>query len=325
MVKLFVIPGHGAGDSGATGNGYTEAERVRALATKIKQYGGDNVMLADFNRNYYADGGINSLNISKDYKIVELHMDAASASAKGGHVIIQAGIGGADEWDRALASLMVKYFPGRASTIVERSDLANPARAAARGYNYRLVENGFITNKGDVDTFNKNIDAIAKGYLRAFGIPDTKPDDWKLQMWAPNGTNNQRFKIEWDKKGEWFTLKCLADGRCIDVKDASKDRGAKIWAYTPNGTDAQWWKAEPISDVYKPVYNTPVYLIPKCAPNLVLDVAGVNDSNGASLQTWTRNGNHNQQWNMLDYGDGTVTLVTNLGAHRAIDVSNGGK
>ena len=171
MVKLFVIPGHGAGDPGAGGYGYTEAERVRALATAIKRWGGDNVMLADFSRNYYADGGINRLTIPKDYKIVELHMDAASASARGGHVIIQAGTGGPDVYDKALGSLMLKYFPGRANLIVERNDLANPARAAAKGYNYRLVENGFITNAGDLDTFNRNIDAIAKGYLSAFGIP----------------------------------------------------------------------------------------------------------------------------------------------------------
>ena len=32
MVKLYVIAGHGAGDSGAVGNGYQEAERVRVLA-----------------------------------------------------------------------------------------------------------------------------------------------------------------------------------------------------------------------------------------------------------------------------------------------------
>lgn len=171
MVKLFVIPGHGAGDSGACGNGYQEAERVRALATAIKKWGGDNVMLADFSRNYYADAGINRLSLPKGYVIVELHMDAGPASARGGHVIIQAGVGGADKYDKALAALMVSMFPGRASAIVERNDLANPARAAARGFNYRLVENGFITNSGDVKTFNSRIDDLAKGYLRAFDIP----------------------------------------------------------------------------------------------------------------------------------------------------------
>ncbi len=72
MAKLFVIAGHGAGDPGACGNGYSEAERVRALAQRIKTLGGNNVTLGDVNRNYYADNGISTLNISKDYQINKL-------------------------------------------------------------------------------------------------------------------------------------------------------------------------------------------------------------------------------------------------------------
>ena len=33
-MHLFIIAGHGAGDPGATENGYTEAERVRAGSTQ---------------------------------------------------------------------------------------------------------------------------------------------------------------------------------------------------------------------------------------------------------------------------------------------------
>ena len=171
-MKLFVIPGHGAGDPGACGNGYSEAERVRALATKIKEYGGSNVILADFSRNYYEDNGISRLDLSRDCQIVELHMDSGTPTAKGGHVIIQAGIGGADRYDRSLADSIAEIFPGRAEALVERDDLANPARAAARGYGYRLVENGFISNAGDVKTFNERIDDVARAYLSAFGIED---------------------------------------------------------------------------------------------------------------------------------------------------------
>lgn len=170
MGKLYVIAGHGAGDPGAVGNGYNEAERVRALADAIKARGGDSVVLLDTSRNWYADKGINSLNIAKGDWLVELHMDSASASARGGHVIIKAGIGGADQYDKALANAIANMFPGRSQTIVERSDLANPNRAAARGINYRLVENGFITNAEDVKVFNDNLDKLADLYLEAFGL-----------------------------------------------------------------------------------------------------------------------------------------------------------
>lgn len=169
MPKLFYIAGHGAGDSGAVGNGYQEAERVRALGNRVKAIGGDNVILGNFNRNYYADNGISTLNIPKDYCILEAHMDAGQESARGGHVIINAGFT-ADKYDSAIAAMLSSILPGRANMIVGRNDLANPARAASHGYNYRLVEFGFITNAEDVRIFNSHMDEIARGILSAFGI-----------------------------------------------------------------------------------------------------------------------------------------------------------
>ena len=170
MAHIFVIAGHGAGDPGASGHGYTEAERVRALAAKLKAYGGGNVTVGDTGRNWYADNGISSLNISKDWQIIELHMDgASSASARGGHVIINSTFS-PDKYDTALAAFISGVLPGRAQTIVKRSDLANPKRAAAKGYPYRLLECGFITNAEDVKIFNSQMDNIAKGILAVFGI-----------------------------------------------------------------------------------------------------------------------------------------------------------
>ena len=168
-MKLFVICGHGAGDPGACANGYEEAERVRVLGKKIKELGGNNVMLGDVNRNFYEDNGIEKLTISKDYQIIELHMDKASASARGAHIIIWHEFQ-PDDYDNALASFLCGLFPGRSTKIAKRSDLANPARAAAKGYGYRLAECGFISNKEDLNLFNNNIEKIAKGILEAFGI-----------------------------------------------------------------------------------------------------------------------------------------------------------
>lgn len=153
MTKLFVICGHGAGDPGACGNDYQEAERVRVLGKKIKELGGNSVKLADVNRNYYADNGISSLTLSKDYQIVELHMDSASPSARGAHVIIKAGLN-PDKYDTVLAKLVSEMFPDRANIISKHRDLANPKRAYAE----------------DVNIFNHNIDKLAKGILDCFDI-----------------------------------------------------------------------------------------------------------------------------------------------------------
>lgn len=167
-MSIFVIPGHGAGDPGACGNGYSEAERVRALAQRIKDFGGESVELADFDRNYYEDGGINYMWFDENTKVIELHMDAATPSARGGHVIICDQFE-PDEYDIALEQLIVGMFPGRSITISRRGDLANPNRAANRGVNYRLVELGFITNAQDVATFNARMDELAQGIVDAMG------------------------------------------------------------------------------------------------------------------------------------------------------------
>ena len=96
-------------------------------------------------------------------------MDSASASARGGHVIIN-GKYKVDQYDNALAKMISGIFPGRSQIVVSRTDLANPKRAAAKGYSYRLMECGFITNVTEVKIFNSRMDDIARGILQAFGL-----------------------------------------------------------------------------------------------------------------------------------------------------------
>lgn len=196
MAKIFVICGHGAGDSGACGNGFREADQVRKLGKRIKEFGGNNVMLGDVNRNYYRDNGISHLTISKDYKIIELHMDSSDEStAKGAHVIIKAGFK-ADQYDNELANFLSGMFPGRSNKIVGRSDLANVNRAASKGYNYRIVECGFISNPDDASRFNNNIDEIARGILKCFDInagaskPASKPAPTISKPQKPSTSTN---------------------------------------------------------------------------------------------------------------------------------------
>lgn len=171
--KLFVIPGHGAGDPGSEGGGKSEAAMVRQLAARMKACGGSKVKLAAYKRNYYADGGINRLGLSpKTWRIVELHMDSAGASAKGAHVIQYRSTAAGHKTAAAVAKLL----PGRAASHVVRDNLSNPKRAAAKGYEYMLVENGFISNKHDREWVADHMDELAKAILKANGIePREKP------------------------------------------------------------------------------------------------------------------------------------------------------
>lgn len=169
MPNVFVICGHGGGEPGACAGGQTEAALVRKLAGRIKDLGGSDVQIGDTSVNWYDTNGIGKGQCPKGVPVIELHMDSASPSARGGHVIIKKGLK-PDAIDTALADFISAFMPGRASKIVGRSDLANPNRAAIVGVNYRLLECGFISNDGDRAKFMNQTDDLARGILKAFGI-----------------------------------------------------------------------------------------------------------------------------------------------------------
>lgn len=218
MAKLFVICGHGAGDSGSCGNGYMEADRVRVLGKRLKALGGSAVTLGDIKRNFYADKGISRLNISKDTQILELHLDSSvHSSAKGGHVIIKGGYK-PDSYDKALAKFISEFFPGRANSIVARNDLGNVNRAAAKGYSYRLLETCFISNASDIKKFNANIDKIAIGILNCFGIKvsTTKPNK---PVSSSESTLDLAVKVMQGKFGNGEDRKKALGSRYKEVQD----------------------------------------------------------------------------------------------------------
>lgn len=229
MAKLFVICGHGAGDPGADGGGYTEAERVRALAARIKALGGSEVELGDTSRNWYRDGGISRLETSAP--VVELHMDASGVpGAHGAHVIIKSGFE-PDKYDEALADRLSAMMPGRADKLVKVSNLANVNRAARRGINYRLAENGFIDSDVDRAYFNEHVDDIARVYLEVFGIePGSAPSEPEAGASGSTGF-------------EGGTYRCTVD--TLNVRDAPGLSGSVVASYHKNQTVVldSWYKS----------------------------------------------------------------------------------
>lgn len=262
MAKLYIIAGHGAGDPGACAGGQTEAERVRALAKVIKERGGSSVEVLDTSRDWYADGGINSLTLPVDSMLLELHRDSASELARGAHIIIN-GNYAPDDFDKVLAANLAAILPGRPQTIVGRTDLANANRAAARGINYRLAEVGFISNAQDRAIFDSRMNEIADAILNAAGISvvaagwqkDAKgwwyknaDGSYPSNAWCKLGGYWYYFNIGgyaakgWQKiKGEWYyLLPAEIDGHpeCSMVTGWLKDKG--VWYYlTESGAMAK--------------------------------------------------------------------------------------
>lgn len=226
MTKLYVICGHGNGDPGSSGGGRNEADLVRQLATRMKAIGGSSVEVLDTSKNWYAQGLVNAALKKKVGRnpVIELHMDAANGSAKGGHVIIDADLS-ADASDKALAAYIAGKFPGRSDNLVKRNNLANLNRAQAQGINYRLLECCFVDNKGDRETFIADMDEVAAGILGAFGITAKGASMGKWvhdsKGWWYRYSDGTWPKSEWLKLDSWYWF--VADGyaaqsECLKIK-----------------------------------------------------------------------------------------------------------
>lgn len=335
-MRLLVVAGHGAGDPGAGGHGYNEAERVRALANRMKALGGNSVILGDQNVNWYASNRFSSVDKSTFDAAIELHMDAASASAKGGHVIIKSGFG-ADGYDNALANFIGGYFPGRSNKIVGRNDLQNVNVCASRGINYRLLEVCFISNADDISRFNSDIDAVARGILAAFGISggSVKKDPWvNVQLYHSNSTHAQRWWREYTgktkkingKKCRQVMLKNVASGKYLDAYGAVAKNGTSVGVYPKNKTNAQlWWE-----EVYQEDAETYIVFHSCIDPKYVLDVTSASWDDGANVELFDRyeEGNVAQQFSYVFGGwpEGKLCyFIVNQVSGKPIDVFNGGQ
>lgn len=175
--KLLIIPGHGAGDSGAVGGGKTEAALVRQLATRMKAWGGSRVKRTAYNRDYYVDYGVDRISKEayppSEWRIVELHMDAANGSARGAHTV---NCSKRTKASKRIAKRLAKLLPGRSEICQLDPGLRNPRHGEQRGYDYTLVEVGFIDNKSDREYVLANMDKVAKEILKGCYIrPRIKP------------------------------------------------------------------------------------------------------------------------------------------------------
>lgn len=175
MGKHLISLGHGrskagAYDSGATGNGTTEAEWLRgAFLVSLKKYATKVGNIDFYENNMFADRAASTVSGYDD--VTELHLDAAASTAKGGHVIVKIGMG-TDVTDENLRNVVQNNF-GIVGYTKEnrgfsyRDDLLNLNVFATRGISYRLVELCFITNASDMCYFKANYDKVAKELIEA--------------------------------------------------------------------------------------------------------------------------------------------------------------
>lgn len=206
-MRILLISGHGAGDPGACGNGYREAEQTRVLvnllAPMLRAYGID-VTVYDQRRNAYADAQRYELCPGRYDYAFEVHFNAGGGVGTEIHVT-SAESGTAVE-QKTLARL-ARFFKNRG---VKRSNFSVIATLKGQGTPSALLETCFIDNAGDMKVWQyhqKEIaQAIADGIAEGFGLAKEviKPG------WEQHGSEwKYRFEDGSYKTNGWL---CLEDG-----------------------------------------------------------------------------------------------------------------
>ena len=189
-VKILLISGHGAGDSGAVatidGKTYEEAnltiEVVDKLAPLLRKKGAE-VTVYDKSRDAFKDYKLGTLFLGKHDYILEIHFNACVEDYKGdgkvtGTEIYYPSKGKESGAEGAiLKNLAALGFKNRGT---KRGAFAVINRAAALGMPANLLEVCFIDDADDVRLYNANNDkvaeSIADGIAEAFKL--TAPVPW---------------------------------------------------------------------------------------------------------------------------------------------------
>lgn len=170
MAKHLIVLGHGYQpngklDPGAVGNGTSEFDFTRGeLLPVLRKYATSEIDIYDTQKDMY--GYRTATSVSGYASVTEIHLDAASPAATGGHVIYKKGYS-PDAQDTAIRNLVVSITGGWNNGWSARDDLYNLNTFASRGIAYRLVELGFISNASNVNALRKDIDRLGKGLIEA--------------------------------------------------------------------------------------------------------------------------------------------------------------
>lgn len=169
MSKYLIVLGHGYDrngrfDPGAHGNGTNEGEFLNeVLYPQLKKYATSEIDF--YKENMFANR--DAQNVSGYDEVIELHLDAAAASVKGGHVIIHTNKQ-ADALDRRLGAVIENHFGLRGGRMFDkRNNLLNLNVFQSRGISFRMLELGFITNRENMDYFRANVEQVAKDLIAA--------------------------------------------------------------------------------------------------------------------------------------------------------------
>lgn len=179
-MKILLIAGHGAGDNGAVGCGYKEAdltrEVVRLVKSKLSSYA--TVAVADTSVNWFNNKS--KLPLSGVNYVLEIHFNACVNDTKGNGVTTGTEIfvttieKGVTVEEKIVKGLEVLGFKNRG---VKRKNYSVINYCKSKGISSALLETCFIDDADDMKIYASKKDRIAEaitnGIVQGFGLKKT--------------------------------------------------------------------------------------------------------------------------------------------------------
>lgn len=247
MTKILLIAGHGAGDPGATGNGYKEAELTRELVRLIYEALSDyevETTIYSQGHNAFKDAQNGTFKPGEYDYLLEIHFNAYSdASAHGTEIFVTTAEKGI-KVEQSIMSNLKRYFTLRDADGVKKTNFLVIQTAKNQGISSALLEVCFITNKNDMIVYTSNKQAIAEdiatGIATGFGL--------KRKPVKKENTNVAVVKYQADDGVEYY-LNVYKDDK-LEKLDAEGRYNYKLTIGTTGARNCftSWNKAEKIAN-----------------------------------------------------------------------------
>lgn len=338
-MKVLLIAGHGAGDSGAVGNGYKEADLTRkivaAIEPKLKKY--CSVGVYPTSRNAYDDvqngtfanhvpGGIRSYNY-----VFEVHLNSSADDPDGNGVTTgtEIYITSAEEGYTVETAILKNVCSmGFRNRGVKRTDFSVIATCKNYGVSSALLESCFIDDQDDVDLLVPNIDEFAQkvvdGIAEGFGLKASSGSSTSTSTSKPSSGSSSSSKKTISQiakeviNGEWGngdTRKKKLEAAGYDYDAVQKEVNKQLGVSTSTGSTSKpsskkktvtlpasvsSWRVYPTNKA--PVIgNECGYLYPSKFGGLTYDILATPQTDVVTIQT-------------RDYGKVNIYVAKSTGA-----------
>ena len=199
-MKILLIAGHGAGDTGALGNGYKEAdltrELVRMINEELSEYEVDVDVYAPGHNAFY-DVQNGTFKVGRYDYALEVHFNAASASAHGSEIFVT-DVETDITVEKNIMKELKRYFTLRDSDGVKRTNFLVITTLKNQGISAALLETCFISNKNDMIVYDTNKKAIAED------IAHSLADSFKLKKKPRKAKNTHVVKYMASDRKEYY-------------------------------------------------------------------------------------------------------------------------